>query len=98
MRGLEKRIDQIMRKSVVAILKRAKTPVTVTAKNLKDYLGAPIFEPEKPRLAPGVVTGPGVEVGAGEAAPPAHPASTATSRRRAVRTRNADRVDMAQGR
>jgi ATP-dependent Lon protease len=56
-RGLEKRIDQIMRKSVVAILNKKKTPVTVTAKNLKDYLGAPIFQPEKPRLAPGVVTG-----------------------------------------
>ena len=56
-RGLEKRLDQIARKAVTKILKKAKTPIAVTAKNLKDYLGQPLFEDDKPRLAPGVVTG-----------------------------------------
>src|SRR3990172_2422113 len=56
-RNLEKRLGQIARKSVVKILNGAKTPIRVGVKNLEEYLGKPVFRPEKPQIGVGVVTG-----------------------------------------
>jgi len=56
-RNLEKQLNAIARKAVVALLKGKKPPMRVGRKNLDDYLGKPWFEPEKPRRAVGVVTG-----------------------------------------
>jgi ATP-dependent Lon protease len=56
-RSLEKRLEAIARKSVVKILKGAKPPIRVGAKNLTDFLGRPLFRPEKPQKGVGVVTG-----------------------------------------
>jgi len=56
-RGLEKQLGAIARKAVVAILKGKKAPIHVGKKNLGAYLGQPLFQPEKPRRAVGVVTG-----------------------------------------
>ena len=56
-RGLEKQLSAIARKAVVALLKGKKPPILVGKKNLSAYLGQPLFQPEKPRRAVGVVTG-----------------------------------------
>jgi ATP-dependent Lon protease len=56
-RGLEKRIGQIARKSVVKILNGAKPPIRVAVKDLEEFLGKPVFRPEKPQAGVGVVTG-----------------------------------------
>ncbi|MHB8728501.1 MAG: endopeptidase La [Sulfuricaulis sp.] len=56
-RSLEKRLGQIARKAVVKILNGAKPPVRVGVKNLEEYLGKPLFRPEKPQAGVGVVTG-----------------------------------------
>jgi ATP-dependent Lon protease len=56
-RNLEKQLSAIARKAVVAILKGKKVPIRVGRKNLSEHLGKPLFEPEKPRRAVGVVTG-----------------------------------------
>ncbi|MFQ5993628.1 MAG: endopeptidase La [Acidiferrobacterales bacterium] len=56
-RNLEKRIGAIARKAVVSILNGAKTPIKVRASDLEDYLGKPVFRPEKPMSGVGVVTG-----------------------------------------
>lgn len=56
-RNLEKRIGQVMRKAVVKILNDAKPPIRVEVKNIEEYLGKPIFQPEKPQSGVGVVTG-----------------------------------------
>ena len=56
-RNLEKRIGAIARKAVVKILNRAKPPITVSAKNVVDYLGKRVFRKQKPLTGVGVVTG-----------------------------------------
>ncbi len=59
-RRLEKQIGKIVRKAVVKILemgKRRKKPIEVTADNLKDYLGGPVFRDERNLSGDGVVTG-----------------------------------------
>jgi ATP-dependent Lon protease len=56
-RNLEKRLGRIARKSVVKILNGAKPPIRVGVKNLEEYLGKPVFRPEKPQIGVGVVTG-----------------------------------------
>ena len=56
-RNLEKQLSAIARKAVVALLKGKRPPIRVGKKNLSDYLGKPLFEPEKPRRAVGVITG-----------------------------------------
>ncbi len=56
-RNLEKRIGQVMRKAVVKILNGAKPPIRVEVKSIEEYLGKPIFQPEKPQSGVGVVTG-----------------------------------------
>jgi ATP-dependent Lon protease len=56
-RNLEKRLGQIARKAVVKILNGARPPIRVGVKNLEEYLGKPLFLPEKPQVGVGVVTG-----------------------------------------
>jgi len=56
-RRLEKQLMKIIRKSVVKLLKKTKTRITVTVKNLEDYLGKPVFRKEKRMTGVGVVTG-----------------------------------------
>ncbi len=56
-RNLEKRLGQIARKAVVKILNGARPPIRVGVKNLEEYLGKPVFRPEKPQVGIGVVTG-----------------------------------------
>jgi ATP-dependent Lon protease len=56
-RRLEKQIGKIVRKSVVKILDGAKKPILINEKELKDYLGSPIFRDERNLSGPGVVTG-----------------------------------------
>lgn len=56
-RGLEKRLGRIIRKSAVQILKRKKTPIRVGLKQLEDYLGKPLFRAERRMRGVGVVTG-----------------------------------------
>ncbi|MDO8704501.1 MAG: endopeptidase La [Sulfuricaulis sp.] len=56
-RNLEKRLGQIARKTVVKILNGVKTPIHVGVKNIEEYLGKPVFRPEKPQIGVGVVTG-----------------------------------------
>jgi ATP-dependent Lon protease len=56
-RNLEKRLHQIARKAAVKLLGGAKPPVRVTAANLADYLGKPVFTDEPPSRGVGVVTG-----------------------------------------
>ncbi|MBI3546005.1 MAG: endopeptidase La [Gammaproteobacteria bacterium] len=56
-RNLEKRLGQVMRKVVVKILNGAKPPIQVEVKNIDEYLGKPVFQPEKPQSGVGVVTG-----------------------------------------
>ncbi len=56
-RHLEKLLARIIRKSVVQILKEPELKLTVTAKNLPDYLGAPYFRKEKTVQGVGVITG-----------------------------------------
>ena len=59
-RGLEKQLARIVRKSAVRIVgkkRRRQGPVRVGANNLEEFLGAPQFRAERPQNAIGVVTG-----------------------------------------
>lgn len=56
-RHLEKLLARIIRKSVVKILKKSTLKISVNAKNLDDYLGAPHFRKEKIVQGIGVITG-----------------------------------------
>jgi ATP-dependent Lon protease len=59
-RRLEKQIGKIVRKAVVKILertRRSKKAIEVTANDLKDYLGGPVFRDERNLSGAGVVTG-----------------------------------------
>ncbi len=56
-RNLEKRLGQIVRKAVVRILQGEKPPIRVGVRDLEKFLGKPVFRPEKPQRAVGVVTG-----------------------------------------
>lgn len=56
-RRLEKQIGKIVRKAVVKILEGAKRPIEVTANDLKEYLGGPLFRDERNLSGAGVVTG-----------------------------------------
>lgn len=55
-RSLEKQLNRIIRKTAVKLVAGAKS-LSITAKNLTDFLGEPYFRPEKPQLGVGVVTG-----------------------------------------
>ncbi len=56
-RNLEKQLGRIIRKTAVEFVNGRKKPISVTGKNLTDYLGKPIFENEQPLTGIGVVTG-----------------------------------------
>ena len=56
-RNLEKNLNKIVRKAVVKLLEQPKTAISVTPKNLEEFLGAPLFRDEIPIRGVGVVTG-----------------------------------------
>lgn len=55
-RNLEKQLNRIIRKACVKLL-AGDTRLSVTGRNLVDYLGEPYFRPEKLQKGVGVVTG-----------------------------------------
>ena len=56
-RHFEKLLQKIIRKVVVKFLEHDENKLTVTAKNLEDFLGAPYFRKEKTMEGIGIVTG-----------------------------------------
>ena len=56
-RHLEKLLQKIIRKAVVQLLESDITKITLTAKNLEKYLGAPYFRQETLLEGIGVITG-----------------------------------------
>ena len=56
-RGLEKQLARIIRKTAVDIVKNPKKRLSITGKNLTDLLGPVIFRDQPPSRGVGVVTG-----------------------------------------
>jgi len=56
-RRLEKQLGKIVRKGTVKLLEGLESPITVTGKDLKDYLGSPVFRDDRRLSGPGLVTG-----------------------------------------
>lgn len=56
-RNLEKQIKRVIRKAVVKLLDKPDDPVRVSAADLEEYLGPPIFRDDRPISGTGVVTG-----------------------------------------
>lgn len=56
-RRLEKQLGKIVRKVAVRLLEGAEKPVWIRRKDLKAYLGSPVFRDERRLSGPGVVTG-----------------------------------------
>jgi ATP-dependent Lon protease len=56
-RKMEKHLLKIVRKTVVKLLEEPELKVSVTAKNLEDYLGKPFFRKESLFTGVGVITG-----------------------------------------
>lgn len=56
-RGLDKHLQQIARKAVVKFLEDPELTISVTQKDLNEYLGAPHFRQEQVLSGVGVVTG-----------------------------------------
>ncbi len=56
-RRLEKYLGQIARKAVVKILHGEKQPIHVSAGDVEEYLGKPVFTKDKPLTGIGLVTG-----------------------------------------
>lgn len=56
-RHLEKLLQKIIRKVVVKLLEGKQKSLTVSTKNLEDFLGAPYFRPEMTMEGVGVITG-----------------------------------------
>jgi ATP-dependent Lon protease len=56
-RRLEKQLGKIVRKAVIKLLEGTERPVKVTAGELVDYLGSPVFRDERRLSGAGVVTG-----------------------------------------
>ena len=56
-RRLEKQIGKIVRKSVVKILDKTKTPITIAKEDIEEYLGPAIFKDERNLAGTGVITG-----------------------------------------
>lgn len=56
-RGLDKHLQQIARKAVVKFLEEPDLKISVTQKDLNEYLGAPHFRQEQVLSGVGVVTG-----------------------------------------
>ncbi len=56
-RNLDKLLQKIIRKVVVKLLEGKQKSLTVSTKNLEDYLGAPYFRPESTMEGVGIITG-----------------------------------------
>jgi ATP-dependent Lon protease len=56
-RTLEKQLGRIVRKAVVKLLSDPKARISVTGKDVEEYLGAPLFRKQKSRAGVGVVNG-----------------------------------------
>ena len=56
-RGLDKQLGRIIRKSAVAIAGGKTGTIRVSGRNVEDYLGKPLFHPETPRSGVGVIMG-----------------------------------------
>ena len=56
-RHLEKLLQKIIRKVVVQFLENEESKLTITGKNLEEFLGAPYFRQEKSMAGVGIVTG-----------------------------------------
>ncbi len=56
-RALEKQLGRIVRKSVVQLLADPKVKISISGKNVEDYLGAPIFKKQHPHRGIGVING-----------------------------------------
>lgn len=56
-RGLEKRLDKIIRKAAVQILRKKKTPIRIGIRLLEKYLGKPVFRVEREMRGVGIITG-----------------------------------------
>jgi ATP-dependent Lon protease len=56
-RRLEKQLGKIVRKGTVKMLEGVEPPIEVMEKDLKRYLGSPVFRDERRLTGPGVVTG-----------------------------------------
>ena len=56
-RNLEKQLGRIARKGAIETIRHPATPISVTTKNLRDYLGAPVFRKQVPQRGIGIVTG-----------------------------------------
>ncbi|PVZ69499.1 endopeptidase La [Pelagibaculum spongiae] len=56
-RHLEKLLHKIQRKAVVKVLENPKQKVSVSGRQLEDYLGKPYFTPDKRLAGIGIVTG-----------------------------------------
>jgi ATP-dependent Lon protease len=56
-RSLEKKLGRVVRKAVVKFVSGAPKPIHIGVREVEDYLGKPLFLPEKPITGVGVVTG-----------------------------------------
>ncbi|MDA0788665.1 MAG: endopeptidase La [Proteobacteria bacterium] len=56
-RGLEKQLGRIVRKSVVELLENGNKRLSVSIKDVEAYLGAPLFKKQKSRRGVGVING-----------------------------------------
>ena len=56
-RNLEKQIGAITRKAVLKLLTGTNAPIVIKTGDLPDYLGKPLFKPEKAIKGVGVITG-----------------------------------------
>jgi len=56
-RGLDKRLGQLVRKAVVELLEGKSRSVSITRPKVEAYLGKPVFTDETPNKGVGVVTG-----------------------------------------
>ena len=56
-RHLEKLLQKVIRKVVVKLLEGKQKSISVSTKNLEDFLGAPYFRPEKMMSGVGIITG-----------------------------------------
>ncbi len=56
-RGLDKRLGQLVRKAVVDLLEGKAKSVNITRPKVEEYLGKPIFSDDRPSKGVGVVTG-----------------------------------------
>ena len=70
-RELERKISSVMRKSVKKLCDGVSDKISVTPKNLSDYLGAPIYLPDEifPKTETGIATGLAWTAAGGEVLP-----------------------------